>query len=95
MVFPDINSEYVLSGIVRHLPDLLIFHAPTVNSYKRLKEAYLNNNWNKVGYQQSDCGVNIIEDESVRKLHFNIPGADVNQYFSLYALINSVRMIIY
>jgi glutamine synthetase len=79
---------------MKHIPDFLIFYAPTVNSYKRLKETNLNNNWNKVGYQRSDCGVNIIEEKEISKLHFTIAGSDVNQYFALFSLINSVKIIL-
>lgn len=78
---------------MRYLPDFLIFYAPTVNSYRRLKESNVNDNWNKVGFQRSDCGVNIIEEEKTTKLHFNIPGSDVNQYLCLYGIITSVNII--
>jgi glutamine synthetase len=92
--FSNPYSEHALSGIIRYLPDFLILHAPTVNSYKRLKESTINENWNKVGFQRTDCGVNIIEEGKIQKIHFNISGSDVNQYFSLFGIVNSVRYLI-
>jgi glutamine synthetase len=69
-----------------------MFYAPNVNSYKRLKEPSIGDNWNKIGFNTSDCGVNIIEEENNKKLHFNLAGADVNQYLCIFGILNSVRV---
>lgn len=90
LLFPDLKGENSVSGIVNHIPDFFIFYAPTVNSYKRLKEFNLASNWNKVGYMQDDMGVNLIRENGVDKILFKIPSCDVNTYLNLYALLTSV-----
>ena len=89
--FKDSIGEHALSGIIKQLPDFLIFYAPTVNSYKRLKEEQFEDNWNKFGYMQDDCGVNIIEEKNIQKILFTLTGSDVNPYFALFGLLTSVR----
>jgi glutamine synthetase len=92
--FKDSIGEHALSGIIKHLPDFLILYAPTVNSYKRLKEEQFEENWNKFGYMQDDCGVNIIEEKNIQKILFTLTGSDVNPYFALFGLLTSVSFFI-
>lgn len=85
------QGEHLISGILKHLPDFFIFYAPTVNSYKRLKEQRFQDNWNKFGFMRDDCAVNIVDEKNVSKLLFSLTGADINPYFALYALVTSIK----
>jgi glutamine synthetase len=76
---------------VKNLPDFFIFYAPTVNSYKRLKETNFEEHWNKFGHMRDDCGVNIIDERNTQKILFTLTGADVNPYLSLYSILTSVK----
>lgn len=89
--FKDTIGENAVSGVLKHLTDFFIFYAPTVNSYKRLKEERFQENWNKLGFMRDDCAVNIIDEKNVSKLLFSLTGADSNPYFSLYSLFTSIK----
>lgn len=88
--FKDPHGEKAISGVLAHLPDFTIFYAPTVNSYKRLKEPRFENSWYKLGYKEDGYAVNVIEEKNVSKLLFSLTGSDVNPYLSLFALLTSV-----
>ena len=110
-------GEQAIAGIEKHLSDFLIFYAPTVNSYKRLRyliclfknmiknilfyyifikffeqfrEQEILSNWNKLGFMQENCGLNIIQENGEKKLFFTLPGADVNPYLCAFSLLASV-----
>lgn len=87
----DTLGENAISGILKHLNDFMIFYAPTVNAYKRLKEPSLTQNWNKMGRMTESNGVNILTENYTDKVLFMIPGSDANPYFTVFALLTSVN----
>jgi glutamine synthetase len=87
-------GENSVAGIINHIQDFILFYCPTVNSFKRLKEPYLFNNWNKLGHMQDNMGLNVITEGECNKLLFKIPGSDANIYLALYALLTSVKVFV-
>ncbi len=82
--------RWFLGGWIKHAPEMMVFYAPTVNSYKR----YQAQSWAPTGLAWSDdnrtAGFRIIgEDESSYRIECRIPGADCNPYLALAAVLAS------
>jgi glutamine synthetase len=91
-VFVDGDEEtdlfrHYLGGVRRHIKDLALFIAPSVNSYKR----YATESWAPTsvswGRDNRTCGFRIVGHGQARRVECRIPGADVNPYLGYAALL--------
>lgn len=80
----------MIAGILKCLPDLMPFMAPNINSYKRLDIRY----WAPVivgwGFDNRLAAVRVIiskEDPANNRIEVRIPGADMNPYYALAAIL--------
>jgi glutamine synthetase len=75
--------------VLAHVPDVMVFLAPTVNSYKR----YVDGSWAPTriawSYDNRTAGVRVVGDGPSLRLECRIPGADCNPYLALAALLAS------
>src|SRR5712692_1792764 len=82
----DLFRHY-LGGVRKHIRDLALFIAPSVNSYKR----YATESWapTSVGWGRDNrtCGFRIVGHGQSRRIECRIPGADVNPYLGYAALL--------
>lgn len=84
------NTEvlrYFLGGLRACAPELMVFLAPNVNSYKRFVPgsfAPTNSAW---GEDNRTCAFRVVGEASSRRIENRIPGADVNPYLALAATI--------
>ncbi|MBI1821714.1 MAG: glutamine synthetase [Nitrospirae bacterium] len=81
--------RWFLGGWIAHVPDLMVFYAPTVNSYKR----YQSGSWAPTrlawSYDNRTAGFRVVgKDESLR-MECRIPGADCNPYLAYAAALAS------
>lgn len=79
--------RYFLGGLRTCAPELMVFLAPNVNSYKRFVPgsfAPTNGAW---GEDNRTCAFRLVGDASNRRIENRIPGADVNPYLALAATI--------
>ncbi|MFM9126853.1 MAG: glutamine synthetase family protein [Solirubrobacterales bacterium] len=83
---PDLFDSF-LSGVLASLRELTLFHAPHVNSYKRFAEGSFAPTTVAWGNDNRTCAVRVIGDGMARRLELRCPGADVNPYLSLAAII--------
>ncbi|MFM9023214.1 MAG: glutamine synthetase family protein [Solirubrobacterales bacterium] len=83
---PDLFDSF-LSGVLASLRELTLFHAPHVNSYKRFAEGSFAPTTVAWGNDNRTCSVRVIGDGMARRLELRCPGADVNPYLSLAAII--------
>jgi glutamine synthetase len=91
--FVDENGEetdtfrHFLGGMRRHIRELALFIAPSVNSYKR----YAAESWAPTsvswGRDNRTCGFRIVGHGSSRRVECRIPGADANPYLAFAALL--------
>jgi glutamine synthetase len=76
-----------LAGWIAATPELALFLAPNVNSYKR----YAAGSWAPTtlawGYDNRTCGFRVVGHGSGARVETRIPGADVNPYLALAALL--------
>jgi len=91
-VFVDGHEEtdlfrHYLGGLRRHIRDLALFIAPSVNSYKRFAAeswAPTSVSW---GRDNRTCGFRIVGHGPSHRIECRIPGADVNPYLGYAALL--------
>ena len=79
-----------LAGVLGKLPEMMVFYAPVINSYKRYVEgtwAPLNTTW---GMENRTCAVRIISNgRHAIRVENRVPGADANFYLVFAALLAS------
>jgi glutamine synthetase len=82
----DLFRHY-LGGMRKHIRDLALFIAPSVNSYKR----YATESWAPTsvswGRDNRTCGFRIVGHGQSRRIECRIPGADVNPYLGYAAVM--------
>ena len=79
--------RHFLGGWIAHVPDVMVFYAPTVNSYKR----YVDASWAPTRLAWSNdnrtAGFRVVGEGQSLRIECRIPGADANPYLAYAALI--------
>lgn len=82
----DLGRSF-LAGLIRYTGELMVLHAPFVNSYKRLTPgsfAPINLSW---GYDNRTVCFRLIGSGDSFRIECRMPGADANPYWSYAALM--------
>jgi len=78
---------HFLGGMRQHVRELALFIAPSINSYKR----YAAESWAPTsvswGRDNRTCGFRVVGHGQSRRVECRIPGADVNPYLGIAALL--------
>lgn len=81
--------RWFLGGWIRHVPEVMVFYAPTVNSYKR----YVEGSWAPTriawSYDNRTAGFRIVGKGQGLRIECRIPGADCNPYLAFSAALAS------
>jgi glutamine synthetase len=81
--------RWFLGGWMAHVEDLMVFYAPTVNSYKR----YRDGSWapTRIAWAKDNrtAGFRIVGSGPSLRIECRIPGADVNPYLVFAAAMAS------
>lgn len=81
--------RWFLGGWIAHVPDLMVFYAPTVNSYKR----YQAGSWAPTrlawSYDNRTAGFRVVGRGDTLRIECRIPGADCNPYLAYAAALAS------
>ena len=76
-----------LGGLMKYSPELCLFFAPTINSYKR----YQPGSWapTRMAWASDNrtVGFRVVGDQSGFRIENRMPGADANPYLALAAMI--------
>jgi glutamine synthetase len=79
--------RWFLGGVLAHVPDVMVFLAPTVNAYKR----YVDGSWapTRIAWSHDNrtAGVRVVGQGPSLRLECRIPGADCNPYLALAGLL--------
>jgi glutamine synthetase len=79
--------RWFLGGWMAHVPELMPFYAPTINSYKR----YLPGSWAPVSiawsYDNRTAGFRVVGEGPSLRIECRIPGADCNPYLAYAATL--------
>jgi glutamine synthetase len=80
---------WFLGGWMAHVPDVMPFYAPTVNSYKR----YVDASWAPTrlawSYDNRTAGFRVVGKGNSLRIECRIPGADCNPYLAFAAALAS------
>lgn len=80
-----------IGGALRHLGDLMLFYAPTVNSYRRTRREQFAGWGLTWGYDNRTVTCRVVgASPGSLRIEFRTPGADANPYLVLAALLASV-----
>jgi glutamine synthetase len=81
--------RWFLGGWMARVPELMVFYAPTVNSYKR----YVDASWAPTrlawSYDNRTAGFRVVGDGPAMRIECRIPGADCNPYLGFAAALAS------
>jgi len=83
----DTAFERFLAGQLACLRELMLFHAPNVNSYKRYASASFAPTAVAWGNDNRTCALRVVGHGASKRIELRVPGADVNPYLSLSAII--------
>jgi glutamine synthetase len=79
--------EQFLAGQLAALRELTLFYAPNVNSYKRFASASFAPTAVAWGRDNRTCAVRVVGHDDALRIELRLPGADVNPYLALAAMI--------
>jgi len=81
--------RWFLGGWIAHVPDVMVFYAPTINSYKR----YVDGSWAPTrmawSYDNRTGGFRVVGRRESLRIECRIPGADCNPYLAYAAALAS------
>ena len=88
-VFADDEQVFhrFLAGQLACLRELTLFFAPQVNSYKRFVEGSFAPTAVAWGHDNRTCSLRVVGHGQAQRLENRLPGADVNPYLALAAMI--------
>jgi glutamine synthetase len=81
--------RWFLGGWMHHVPELMVFYAPTVNSYKRFEHASWAPTRLAWSYDNRTAGFRVVGRGSSLRIECRIPGADCNPYLAYAAALAS------
>jgi glutamine synthetase len=81
--------RWFLGGWLHHLPEFMVFYAPTINSYKR----YQAGSWAPTriawSYDNRTAGFRVVGHGNSLRIECRVPGADCNPYLAYTAALAS------
>jgi glutamine synthetase len=81
--------RWFLGGWIARTPEVMVFYAPTVNSYKRFVDASWAPTRLAWSYDNRTAGFRVVGHDSSLRIECRIPGADCNPYLALAASLAS------
>jgi glutamine synthetase len=86
------SLRHALGGVLGHGPDCMLFYAPTVNSYRRTQSGEFSGNGVSWGFDSRMVSCRVLpEGEDGTRLEWRVPGADVDPYLAIAAVLASAR----
>jgi glutamine synthetase len=81
--------RWFLGGWMAHVPEVMVFYAPTINSYKR----YVDGSWapTRIAWSHDNrtAGFRVVGSGKALRIECRIPGADCNPYLGFAAALAS------
>jgi glutamine synthetase len=79
-----------VGGMLDRAPDLMLFYAPTVNAYRRILGGEFSGNGRSWGWDSRMVSCRVLtESPASTRLEWRVPGADVNPYLAIAAVLAS------
>lgn len=81
--------RWFLGGWIAHVPEMMVFYAPTINSYKRFEDASWAPTRLAWSYDNRTAGFRVVGHGNSLRIECRIPGADCNPYLAFAAALAS------
>lgn len=81
--------RWFLGGWMAHVPEMMVFYAPTVNAYKRFVDASWAPTRLAWCYDNRTAGFRVVGRDQSLRIECRIPGADCNPYLAFAAAMAS------
>ncbi len=81
--------RWFLGGWLAHVPDFMVFYAPTVNSYKRFEDQSWAPTRLAWSHDNRTAGFRVVGSGQSLRIECRIPGADINPYLVFAAALAS------
>ena len=81
--------RWFLGGWIAHVPEFMVFYAPTVNSYKRFQSGSWAPTRLAWSYDNRTASFRVVGSGSSLRIECRIPGADANPYLAFAAALAS------
>ncbi|MBI3598570.1 MAG: glutamine synthetase, partial [Nitrospirae bacterium] len=81
--------KWFLGGFIAHAPEVMVFYAPTINSYKRYRAGSWAPTRLAVSYDNRTAGFRVVGAGNSLRIECRIPGADCNPYLTFAAALAS------
>jgi glutamine synthetase len=81
--------RWFLGGWMAHVPEMMVFYAPTINSYKRFEDGSWAPTRIAWSYDNRTAGFRVVGRGSSLRIECRIPGADCNPYLVYAAALAS------
>jgi len=79
--------DHFLAGQLEYLREMTLFYAPQINSYKRFAEGTFAPTSVTWGKDNRTCSLRLVGEGEGLRLENRLPGADVNPYLAIAAMI--------
>lgn len=83
------HFRWFLGGWIKHLPELMVCYAPTVNSYKRFEDASWAPTRLAWSHDNRTAGFRVVGQGNSLRIECRVPGADCNPYLAYAASLAS------
>lgn len=79
--------DQFIAGVLATMADFTLLYAPNINSYKRFANASFAPTTIGWGLDNRTCAVRLVGSGAAARLENRVPGADVNPYLALAAMV--------
>jgi glutamine synthetase len=79
--------DHFVAGVLATTADFTLLYAPNINSYKRFAEGSFAPNTIAWGLDNRTCAVRLVGRGAAARMENRVPGADVNPYLALAAML--------
>ncbi|CAF1094349.1 unnamed protein product [Rotaria sordida] len=81
--------KHFLAGWMKYVPDMMVFYAPTINSYKRFGSSTCVSSRIAWSYDNRTSSFRVVGQDQSLRIECRIPGADCNIYLAFAAALAS------
>lgn len=81
--------KHFLAGWMKFTPDMMVFYAPTINSYKRFINSPVTTTHISWSYDNRTVSFRVVGENQSLRIECRIPGADCNIYLAFAAALAS------
>ena len=79
--------QHFIAGVLRTLPELTLFYAPNINSYKRFAVGSFAPTSVAWGNDNRTCALRVVGHGAGMRVENRVPGGDMNPYLGLAAML--------